>query len=102
DAARWSADGVLAEAGMTLDQVEWVVPHQPNGTLLAAMIEALGVDPARVVPIVREVGSVGAASIPICLDRLLRTRPVRPGDHILMLGVGAGASYGAILHRVAP
>jgi 3-oxoacyl-[acyl-carrier-protein] synthase III len=38
----------------------------------------------------------------VSLDRLLRTRPVRPGDRILMIGVGSGLSYGAALYRVAP
>ncbi len=95
-----SPDVVLARAGLTAADIDWVVPHQPNGVLLAAMMDALGVAPERVVPVVREIGSVGAASIPIRLDRLLRTRPVRDGDHVLMVGVGGGVSSGAILYRV--
>jgi 3-oxoacyl-[acyl-carrier-protein] synthase III len=97
---RRTAAAVAEQAGVALDAIEWVVPHQPNGSLLATMLDALAIDPGRVVPIVQDVGSVGAASIPICLDRLLRTRPVRPGDRILMLGIGAGAAYGAILYQV--
>lgn len=99
-AVRRSAAVVLGEAGLTLADVDWVLPHQPNGPLLEAIIAALGVPRARVIPVVHEVGSVGAASIPISLDRLLRTRDVRAGDHILMVGVGGGLSSGAILYRV--
>jgi 3-oxoacyl-[acyl-carrier-protein] synthase III len=98
--ARRAVDAVVEEAGVALDAIEWIVPHQPNGSLLASILEALALDPGRVVPIVHDVGSVGAASIPIGLDRLLRTRPVRAGDRILMLGIGAGAAYGAILYQV--
>jgi 3-oxoacyl-[acyl-carrier-protein] synthase III len=68
--------------------------------MLLDIIERYDLEPARVVPVVEEIGSVAAASIPFSLDRLLRTRPVRPGDRLLMLGVGAGVSYGAILYQV--
>lgn len=91
---------VLERAGIQLGDIEWVLPHQPNGAMLHGIIERYAIEPARVVPVVEEIGSVAAASIPFSLDRLLRTRPVRPGDRLLMLGVGAGVSYGAILHQV--
>ena len=47
-----------------------------------------------------EVGSVGSASIPISLDRLRRTHGWGQGQHVLMVGVGSGVSYGATLYRV--
>ncbi len=100
DAIRRSTESVLADCGLTLSAVEWVLPHQPNGSLLDQIVEALGLDPARVIRVVHEVGSVGAASIAISLDRLLRSGRVRPGDHVLMTGVGAGLSFGAMLLRL--
>ena len=99
DLLRDSTDAVLAEAGLRLDDVEWILPHQPNGVMLDAFVRALGVDAGRVVPVVHETGSVGAASIPISLDRLMSSGRVRPGDRILMVGVGAGLSSGATLLR---
>jgi 3-oxoacyl-[acyl-carrier-protein] synthase III len=68
--------------------------------LFQTVATALALDPDRMLNVVREVGSVGSASMPIGLDRLLRSGQVRPGDRILMAGVGAGASYGAMLLRV--
>jgi 3-oxoacyl-[acyl-carrier-protein] synthase III len=97
---RRSADAVLARAGVALADVEWVLPHQPNGRLLQRIVDGLGVDPARVVPMVHDVGSVSSVSIPISLDRLRRSGRVRPGDRILMVGVGTGLAYGAVLVRV--
>jgi 3-oxoacyl-[acyl-carrier-protein] synthase III len=97
-----SADAVLRDAGCTLDDVAWVLTHQPNGRMLERIIEHLGVPSHKVVPVVREIGSVAAASIPVSLDRLLRTRDVKPGDRVLIAGVGAGMSYGALLYQVAP
>jgi 3-oxoacyl-(acyl-carrier-protein) synthase III len=98
---RDSTDAVLAQAGLALSDVDWVLPHQPNGAMLEAFVEALGVAPERVVPVVHETGSVGSASIPISLDRLLSSGRVRGGDRLLMIGVGAGLSSGATLLQVA-
>jgi 3-oxoacyl-(acyl-carrier-protein) synthase III len=100
DAIEAATRAVLKQAELTLDEVDWVLPHQPNGALLDAIVQALGVDPARVVPVVRELGSAGAASIPVSLDVLMRERPVRAGDRVLMVGVGAGLSCGAMLYEV--
>jgi 3-oxoacyl-(acyl-carrier-protein) synthase III len=92
--------GVLDRARASMGDIEWVVLHQPNGALLDVMIQHLGVDPARTVRVVQDIGSVASVSIPACLDRLMRTRPVRAGDRILLAGVGGGVSYGALLYRV--
>jgi 3-oxoacyl-[acyl-carrier-protein] synthase-3 len=99
DLLRDSTDTVLDQAGLRLEEVEWILPHQPNGVMLDAFVRALGVDAERVVPVVHETGSVGAASIPISLDRLMSSGRVRSGDRILMVGVGAGLSSGATLLR---
>ncbi len=97
---RDAADAALAEAGLALGDVEWILPHQPNGPILDIAIEALGIAPERVVRVVHDVGSVGAASIPVSLHRLWRSGRVRRGHRILMLGVGAGVSYGAAVLEV--
>ncbi len=97
---RRSTDAVLSQAGLGIDAVDWVVPHQPNGTMLTKIVAELGVAPDRVVPVVREIGSVGAASVAVGLDRLLGTGRVKPGHRILLVGVGAGLAYGALLLEV--
>jgi len=101
EAVERSATAVLDQAGMTLADVAWVLPHQPTGALFETFVAGLGVPRERVINVVRESGSIGAASIPLSLDRLFRTRAVRPGDHVLMIGVGGGLSSGAVLYRVA-
>jgi len=91
---------VLDEAGVALRDVEWFVPHQPNGRMLETLLERMAVSPERVMPVVGEIGSVGAASIPVSLDRLMRGPGVRPGQRLLMTAVGAGTGFGAMLYRV--
>lgn len=95
-----AVEQLLSEASLTLGDIDWVVPHQPNGRLLAAMIAALGVSQSRVMHVVDEIGSVGAASAPFGLDRLLRSGEVEPGHRLLLCAVGAGMSYGAMIYRV--
>lgn len=102
DAVLLSAKEALARAELDLDEVEWVLVHQPNGRLYRGIVEALGVGEERLVTVVGEIGSVGAASLPYSLDRLLRSGRVRPGHRILMLAVGSGISFGGLLYRVAP
>lgn len=94
-----SAARVFAATGLSFDDVDWVVPHQPNGAMLAMIIEHFGIPSERVVPVVHDIGSVGSASLAFGLDRLLHQRDVKAGDLVLLIGVGAGLSYGAMLYR---
>jgi 3-oxoacyl-[acyl-carrier-protein] synthase III len=102
DSLRSASRDVLAEAGLGMGEVDWFLPHQPNGRMLERILEVMEVSPSRVVSVVEEIGSVGAASIPVSLDRLFRTRKVGRGARLLMTAVGAGTSYGSILFRTAP
>ena len=92
-----SAATVLDSTPLGLQDIDWFLPHQPNGNMLRVIIEGLGIPADRVVPVVQDIGSVGSVAIPFSLDRLLHTRRVTAGQHLLMLGVGAGMAYGAVL-----
>lgn len=94
-----SARRVLAESGITHDAVDWFLLHQPNGKLYAELNAALEVPEHKRLPVVHEIGSVGSASIPVCLDRLTRLGRLPPGQTVLMAAVGSGLAYGAMLFR---
>jgi 3-oxoacyl-(acyl-carrier-protein) synthase III len=94
-----SVAAALAEARLGLDEIEWVLPHQPNGTMLERIAQRLGLRAERVVPVVAEVGSVGAASVALSLDRLVRGRGLRAGERVLLAGVGAGTAHGALIYK---
>ncbi|WP_224242623.1 3-oxoacyl-ACP synthase III family protein [Hyalangium gracile] len=100
DALGSATHAVLKQANLSLADIQWVLPHQPNGALLDAIVDGLKIDRAKLIPMVRDVGSVASVAIPYSLDLLMRTRDVRPGDRILMVGVGAGVSQGALLYQV--
>jgi 3-oxoacyl-(acyl-carrier-protein) synthase III len=99
-ALRAGLEGLFARTKVALGDIEWIVPHQGNGVMLDAIVAALQIDPARVVKVVDEVGGVASACMPLALDRLRKSGRVRPGDRILLAGLGGGISYGAILYRV--
>lgn len=94
------ADAIFAETGLDWHGVDWIVPHQPNGAMLGQIAAHFGLDLAKLVPVVAETGNIGAASTAVGLDRLLRSGRVQSGQTILLIGVGSGLSYGALLYRV--
>ncbi len=98
-ALRKGVETVLARAGRTLDEVDWVLPHQPNGSMLDAILADLGVPPERTLNVVRTIGSAGAVAIPHSLDVLRRSGQLLPGQLVLLVGVGVGVSYGAVLYQ---
>lgn len=95
-----SAAAALAQAGLSRADVDWFVLHQPNGALFDAFCRALEVPAHQTVRLVDQIGSVGAASAAVGLDALRRQRPVAPGQVVLFVAVGAGASRGAVLWRL--
>ncbi|MFO0756936.1 MAG: ketoacyl-ACP synthase III [Byssovorax sp.] len=92
----------LARGNTSMDEVRWVLVHQPNGPMMEMLLRTIGAAPEKTIPVVQEIGSTAAAAIPVSLDRLMRTKPVEPGDKLLFVGVGAGVSYGAMLYQVGP
>jgi len=87
----------VEEAGLALDKVRFLVPHQANLRIIKAMAERLGVGDDRLVLNIDHYGNTSAASIPISLDELLRSGKVMPGDVIGLVAFGGGVTWGAIV-----
>jgi 3-oxoacyl-[acyl-carrier-protein] synthase-3 len=86
----------LAAAGATIDEVDWLIPHQANVRILDATARKLGVPAEKVVVTVDHHGNTSAASIPLALDEYVRDGRIRPGHRLLMEGVGGGFTWGAV------
>lgn len=93
------ADEVLADAGMTASAIDWFIPHQANIRIIESAARKLGLGMERVVACVARHGNTSAASIPLALDEAVRDGRIRPGQHVLLEGVGGGFTWGAILLR---
>ena len=87
----------VAKAGMTLDDVDWLIPHQANVRILEATARRLGLAPEKLVVTVDHHGNTSAASVPLALDEFVRAGRIRAGHRVLMQGVGGGFTWGATL-----
>jgi 3-oxoacyl-[acyl-carrier-protein] synthase-3 len=92
-----SARETLAAAGMTLEDVDWLIPHQANVRILEATARKLGLPREKLVITVDHHGNTSAASIPLALDEYLRAGRIRPGQRLLLQGVGGGFTWGSTL-----
>ena len=103
--AQASAD-VLDQAGMSLEDVKLVVPHQANKRILDALAKRIGISEDKVFVNVHKYGNTSAGTIPVALAEALEEGKIKPDDHILMASFGAGLTYGAGLikwsNRVIP
>ncbi len=88
---------VLAKAGRTAAQIDWMVPHQANIRIMHSAARRLGVAAERLVVTVDEHGNTSAASIPLALDVAVRGGRIRRGQSVLLQGVGGGFTWGAVL-----
>ena len=87
----------VAAAGMSLDDVDWLIPHQANVRILDATARKLGIAYEKLVVTVDHHGNTSAASVPLALDEFVRAGKIRAGHRVLMEGVGGGFTWGASL-----
>ena len=92
-----SARETVAAAGMTLEDVDWLIPHQANVRILEATARKLGLPREKLVVTVDHHGNTSAASVPLALDEYLRAGKIRPGQRLLLQGVGGGFTWGSTL-----
>jgi 3-oxoacyl-[acyl-carrier-protein] synthase-3 len=76
---------VIGCAGLTLDQVQWIIPHQANIRIIKAAARGLNLPMERFIVNVERYGNTSTASIPI-----------KPGEKLVMVGFGAGLTWGAL------
>lgn len=88
---------VVEQAGLGIDDVDWLIPHQANIRIMQATAKRLGVPPEKVIATVGEHGNTSAASIPLALDLAVRDGRIQCGQKILLEGVGGGFTWGAVL-----
>ena len=90
---------VLAEAGLTAADVDWVVPHQANARILDATARKLGLPAEKVVVTVDEHANTSAASVPLALDQAVRDGRIKPGNIVVLEAMGGGFTWGAAALR---
>jgi 3-oxoacyl-[acyl-carrier-protein] synthase III len=92
-----TARAVLAKAGKTAEEVDWLIPHQANIRIMQSTARKLKLSMDKVVVTVDQHGNTSAASIPLALDHAVRQGQVKKGDTLMLEGVGGGFTWGAVL-----
>jgi 3-oxoacyl-[acyl-carrier-protein] synthase-3 len=95
-----AARELVAKCGMTLADVDWLIPHQANVRILDATVKRLGLPHERLIVTVDRHANTSAASIPLALDLALRDGRIRPGHKVMLEGVGGGFTWGAALVEI--
>lgn len=83
--------------GLSEKDISWLVPHQANMRIIDALTKSFEIDPLKVVKTIEKYGNTSAASIPIALSELRAKHKFSTGEHLLLLGFGAGFTSGAAL-----
>ncbi|MXO62130.1 beta-ketoacyl-ACP synthase III [Qipengyuania oceanensis] len=91
---------VLDEAGVTADEIDWVVPHQANKRILDATARKLGIEENKVIVTVDRHANTSAASVPLALDTAVADGRIRKGDLVMFEAMGGGFTWGASLARM--
>jgi 3-oxoacyl-[acyl-carrier-protein] synthase III len=92
-----SAEKILEECGLTVDDIDVYVPHQANVRIIDHAVKKLGVAEDKVVVNVDRYGNTSSGSIPLALADAAADGRLKPGQLVLMTGMGAGLTWGSAL-----
>jgi 3-oxoacyl-[acyl-carrier-protein] synthase-3 len=91
---------VLEDTGVSIEDIDWVVPHQANIRILDATAKKLGLEPEKVIVTVHTHANTSAASVPLALDTARKDGRIKPGDLVMLEAMGGGFTWGASLIRM--
>jgi 3-oxoacyl-[acyl-carrier-protein] synthase-3 len=90
----------VAKCGMQVSDIDWLIPHQANIRILDATVKKLGLPRDRLVVTVDRHANTSAASVPLALDLACRDGRIKPGQRVMLQGVGGGFTWGASLVEI--
>ncbi len=89
-----SSQDVMERNNLTVNDIDWFVPHQANMRIIEAVGGRIGIDPEKVLVNIQHYGNTSAASIPLCIDEY--KDKLKKGDKIVLTAFGAGFTWGAM------
>lgn len=92
-----SSENVVLKAGLTKDDVDFLVPHQANVRIMEAARERLNIPKEKMAYSINKYGNTSAASIPIALSLEVENKKITSGDNVVLVGFGGGLTWGAVL-----
>ena len=95
-----AARATLEKANLTEADIDWLIPHQANIRIMQSTARKLKLSMDKVIVTVDQHGNTSAASIPLALDHGVRSGQIKPGQTLLLEGVGGGFAWGAVLLKL--
>ena len=92
--------GAVERAGLKIDDLALVIPHQSNARIIESATAKLGMPSERVAMNIDKFGNTSAASIPLALEEAINSGRVKKGDWVLLAGFGGGLTWGSVLVRL--
>ena len=92
-------EGALQASGLSLDEVDLIVPHQPNGRLFADCLGSLGLRPDQIHYALDRYGNTGATSVAVTLDDAAQAGLLHDRDAVVLVGFGGGMTWGSVVSR---
>ena len=93
-------ENVIAETNISVEELDWFIPHQANRRIIDATVKKLKIAPEKVIVTVDQHGNTSAASIPLALDVAVKDGRVKKGDLVMFGALGGGFTWGAVLIRL--
>ncbi len=94
------AQKALEKAGISKEELDWLVPHQANIRIIQATAKKLDLPMEKVIVTVQDHGNTSAASVPMALDVGIRDGRIKKGQLVLMEAFGGGFTWGSVLMRL--
>lgn len=91
------ATEILSKNNLTTDDIDWLVPHQANTRIIAAVTKKMGMSMDKVILTVGQHGNTSAASVPLALDTAIKAGQIKHGEKLLFEAFGAGFTWGSVL-----
>jgi 3-oxoacyl-[acyl-carrier-protein] synthase III len=93
---------VLEKANLTLDDVDWIIPHQANLRIMEAVAKRLHLPDEKFYANIDQYGNTSAGSVPIALCEAVERQYIQPGQQIVLVGFGAGLTWAAVALEWGP
>lgn len=94
-----SSSELLQRNKLSVNDVDWVVPHQANLRIIEGLAEKMRIPMSKVIVNIEKYGNTSSGTIPLAMDEAIRAKKIRRGDIVLLTSFGAGLTWGSILAR---
>lgn len=95
-----AAEDVAAQAGINVQEIDWLLPHQANIRIIEGVGKKLGLPEEKVIVTIDHQANTSAASIPLALSESIEAGKIKKGDLVLFNGMGGGFTWGGVLVRI--